>query len=192
MTPRSHDNAVWTVGLLAALALACGGDSHGRTGESEGDSAEGGTVDDEGSASDGPASVDVDGVGVMGVRRLTVYEYDNTLRDLLDDETRSGAALLPEDARTPFDNAFASQSASRVLVEAAETLAREAVARLAAEPTLRDQVIGCTGAAAGDAECMQDFVARFGRRALRRPLDEAEIDEIAALGLEVSGVAQSF
>jgi hypothetical protein len=194
MTPRHHH----LVGpVLVALALAPGCREDGGGGGDEDGSGDAGDADEgsgagESSDESGGGTTTVDGVGVMGVRRLTVYEYDNALRDLLGDDTRPGATLLPEDARTPFDNAFASQSASRVLVEAAETLAREAAERLAADPARRDQIVGCEGAAPDDGECMRDFVTRFGRRALRRPLDAAELDEIVALGLEVAAEAQSF
>jgi hypothetical protein len=184
MTPRRRQLAATTALFLATLATGCRDSASG---------SDDGSVDsgDSGDSSGGE-SIAPEGVGVMGVRRLTVYEYDNALRDLLGDDARPGATLLPEDARTPFDNAFASQSASRVLVEAAETLAREAALRLAADPTRRDQVLGCIGAAPNDDACMRELVTRFGRRALRRPLEAAEIDEIAALGLEVAATAQSF
>ena len=82
-------------------------------------------------------------VGEMGMRRLSVYEYDNTLRDLTGDDTRPGAALLPPDARTPFDNDFTTQHPSFTLVESAEMLAADVVARLLAEPARRDSVVGC-------------------------------------------------
>ena len=45
-------------------------------------------------------------IGPSGLRRLTRTEYDNTLRDLLGDETRSGFAQLPEDVNDPFDNDY--------------------------------------------------------------------------------------
>ena len=48
----------------------------------------------------------IDGVGKMGMRRLTRKEYDATLADLLADETQSGFKSLPEDVRDPFDNDF--------------------------------------------------------------------------------------
>src|SRR5262249_46073660 len=41
---------------------------------------------------------------VSGMRRLTSYEYDNTLRDLLGDSSRPSRTVLPTDVRTPFDN----------------------------------------------------------------------------------------
>jgi hypothetical protein len=121
---------------------------------------------------------DVRGVGVSGARRLSRNEYDNTLRDLLLDESRSGFAKLPEDVTDPFDNDFRTQQVSAVLVEAVETLATEASARLLADPAKRDQVVGCTPTGPADADCLRTFVTHFGRLALRRPLTD---DEVAAL-----------
>jgi hypothetical protein len=110
-----------------------------------------------------------------GLRRLTSAEYDNTLRDLIGDVTRSGGAILPADARTPFDNDYTVQVASKALVDGLDLLAREAVARLLADRPRRDGVVGCTPAGAGDAACFRTFVTRLGRRALRRPLSSDEI-----------------
>lgn len=119
------------------------------------------------------------GVGPMGIRRLSVFEYDNTINDLLGDDTRPGAQLLPEDVRTPFDNDFESQQPSRVLVESAETLAGDVATRLVADAARRDQVVGCT---TQDVACLTEFATRFGRRALRRPLAQTELDALVELG----------
>ena len=51
-------------------------------------------------------SADELGVGEVGMRRLTAYEYDNLLRDLIGDDTRPATTVLPEDLRTPYDNAY--------------------------------------------------------------------------------------
>src|SRR5262245_13464131 len=85
----------------------------------------------------------VTGVGRVGARRLSRSEYDNTLRDLLLDESRSGFAKLPEDVLDPFDNDFTTQQPSGILIESAETLAFDAATRLMADAGKRDQVIGC-------------------------------------------------
>src|SRR4051812_1350679 len=76
---------------------------------------------------------DVKGVGIVGARRLSRNEYDNTVRDLLLDDSRSGFAKLPEDVNDPFDNDYTTQQPSGVLVESAETLASEAATRLLAD-----------------------------------------------------------
>jgi hypothetical protein len=112
---------------------------------------------------------------ISGARRLTRTEYDNTLRDLLDDNTRSGFAKLPEDVNDPFDNDYSTQQVSAALVEAAETLAQEASARALAEPTVRAKIVPCNPTGPDDLTCLRAFVTNFGRKALRRPLQEDEI-----------------
>jgi hypothetical protein len=120
-------------------------------------------------------------VGVAGLRRLSVHEYDRTVRDLLGDDTRPAASYLPEDPRTPFDNDVATQTVSAALVDGAEALAIDVAARLIADPARRDAVVGCIPSGPEDAECALAFVRDFGRRALRRPLDDGEIASYTAL-----------
>jgi len=121
-------------------------------------------------------------VGVSGARRLSRTEYDNTLRDLLGDTTNSGFGTLPPDANDPFDNDYRTQLTSPGLVEALESLGMSAAARVVADPAKRAAVVGCAPSGPGDAGCFRDFVTRFGRRALRRPLATDEIQ--ALLGLQ--------
>ncbi|MCK6592533.1 MAG: DUF1592 domain-containing protein [Polyangiaceae bacterium] len=117
---------------------------------------------------------------VSGARRLSRNEYDNTLRALLDDKTSSGFAKLPEDVNDPFDNDYGTQLVSAALVEAAETLATEAAARAIADPAVRAKIVPCSPTGAGDTACLRKFITSFGRRALRRPLLEEEIQRYLA------------
>lgn len=117
---------------------------------------------------------------VSGARRLTRTEYDHTLRDLLQDTTNSGFALLPEDVNDPFDNDYHTQKVSPALIEAAETLANQAADRAVSDSAVRDSIMPCTPSGATDAACLGDFVASFGRRALRRPLTATEVDGYVA------------
>jgi hypothetical protein len=159
-------------GLHGGNGNTLGGDAGSAT-EGEPDSGSG-TTDGDGSEPPGNA----DQIGPTGLRRLTSREYDATLRDLLLDETAQSNLLLPEDPRTPFDNAYAGQDPSAALIEGAELLAADAAARLVADEGKRAQVVGCEPAGPDDAECFATFVRAFGRRAFRRPLTA---DEEAAL-----------
>lgn len=189
---------IWGSVAVLTLALgvaACkGGNGSGDDGASGTDSngTEGDTGGSDGTGEDtGPVEVP-DGVGPMGLRRLTRVEYDNTVADLVGDDTRPGTALLPEDKKKPFDNRFEEQQASRVLIEAAETLAGDIATRLIADPPRRDNVVGCTPDGADDAACMEGFARTFARRALRRPLADDEVAEYTALGLDYAGQAGDF
>jgi hypothetical protein len=129
-----------------------------------------------------PDDIDaVQAIGATGLRRLSVYEYDLTVADLVFDTGRPGASRLPEDVSDPFDNDFANQQVSKPLVESAELLAEEIVTRLLADTERRDRVVGCAPSGPDDAECLRGFIASFGRRALRRELSSDEIEELSAL-----------
>jgi len=123
----------------------------------------------------GQVSVGATVYGPTGLHRLSRIEYDNTLADLLGDNSRSGFAALPEDVNDPFDNDFSTQIVSGALIGSAETLAAGAAARLLADTTKRNTLVGCTPSGAGDQACLESFVRAFGRRAFRRPLTEDEV-----------------
>lgn len=130
---------------------------------------------------DGPSAAELDPVGTVGLRRLSAVEYDATLRDLLGADLVDAPLLLPSDPRAPYDNDYTLQIASQALVEGADLLAADAAAAVIADPTLRDQVVGCTPTGPSDAECLRQLITRFGRLALRRSLSDEEIARFMVL-----------
>jgi len=126
-------------------------------------------------ADDDSAPAD-DTVPRQGLRRLSAAEYDQTIRDLLGIEGLQAIELLPTDPRTPFDNDADQQIASDALINAADLLAQQAATAVLDDPTLRDALVGCAPQSPDDTECMRAFIERFGRRALRRPLDADEVE----------------
>jgi hypothetical protein len=140
-----------------------------------GDGREGGNAGEDDPGVDAEA---VERIGPSGLRRLTIREYNDTLRDLLGDTTSpagsSGSYWV--DQFSPFDNDYTMQSASAQLIEGAETVAIDVAARFIANTAVRDQVVGCTPTGPDDADCFRQFVEKFGRRAFRRPLGEDEIE----------------
>jgi hypothetical protein len=125
-------------------------------------------------------------VAVSGARRLTRTEYDNTVRDLLGDVTSSGFGMLPPDAYDPFDNDYRTQLPSPTLIEALEVLATNAAGRLVADPAKRSAILPCTPSGPADAACFRNFIVRFGRKALRRPLSNDEVQSL--LGFQAFSV----
>ncbi len=108
------------------------------------------------------------------MRRLTRLEYDNTVRDLLGDTTQPARQFFPDERVAGFAaNAVAPLTTSQLdeFVAAAETLAANAVEQR------WDEVVGCDPGAA----CADAFITRFGRRAFRRPLTEAQHSHYRAL-----------
>jgi hypothetical protein len=181
------------IAIASCLLVACYRGGGAGDGDADG---EGGTVDDgadDGDSSGGmPDAPEDGGVGIMGLRRLSVDEFDNTVRDLLGDDTRPGEGLLPEDVVDPFDNRFSTQSASRPLIEGLEQLSIEITTRLLEDIPRRDMVVGCQPAAAADDACMRSFITSFGRRALRRTLTDEEIQRYVDLGLTYAGDEDDF
>jgi hypothetical protein len=162
--------AAWTFALaIGAAGLAC---TTGKIGESDPNGGSGGP---------GTGEAAIDGVGKMGMRRLTRKEYDATLVDLLSDTSTSGFKALPEDVRDPFDNDFTTQQASGALIDAVETLATNAAARALANPTVKSKLVTCTPTGPDDVACLKTFIRSFGKQALRRALTEEDVDRFATL-----------
>lgn len=124
---------------------------------------------------------EVAGVPTVYLRRLTQDEFDNTIDDLLGEDTRPASMRLPEDAVDPFDNNGEAMRPSQALIEALELVATDVADRAMADTARRDEIIGCTPSGPGDADCFRSFVQDFGKRAFRRPLTATEVDEFVAL-----------
>lgn len=100
---------------------------------------------------------------------------------LLGSDPAADIELLPIDRPTPFDNDYTTQQASLALVEGMKAVADRAAERLLADTAARDRVVGCTPSGADDADCLRSFIASFGRRTFRRPLEQDEIDKLASV-----------
>jgi hypothetical protein len=109
--------------------------------------------------------------GPSPLRRLTRVEYDNTVRDLLGDQSRPGRNFPGDQRALGFDNNAETATVSPLLadryVSAAEDLAKAAVAKL-------PSVLPCDPVQTGEAACLDKFLDTFARRAWRRPLEAAE------------------
>ena len=106
------------------------------------------------------------------LRRLTRFEYRNSVEDLLLIDAEA-VGDLPADSSDGFDNNAELQLAPELLVEkyviVSETLASEAIKNL-------DALSGCNPQSIGAETCAQEFAQSFGQRAFRRPLSDADID----------------
>jgi Protein of unknown function (DUF1592)/Protein of unknown function (DUF1588)/Protein of unknown function (DUF1595)/Protein of unknown function (DUF1585)/Protein of unknown function (DUF1587) len=116
-----------------------------------------------------------DSAGPLPLRRLTLFEYNNTLRDLLGDTTSPGKeGTLNIDVPTSVgyvNGAKISQANdARQFLDLSVTLSDAAASRLG---MLLPQ--GCAAPAANAEEkCARDFIKGFGLRAFRRPVTTAE------------------
>ena len=129
------------------------------------------------------AEVGVD-TGPNVLRRLTRTEYQLTLQDLLHLETPPNIEAIAADVAQDGFTAYAEvHTVSAVLLRSYLEVAREQAALLMADSARRQQVLGCDSTQAG---CLEAFVASFGERAYRRPLESSEIAGIVSRAQEAA------
>ena len=153
-----------TPALLAGLVLLAALPSC--TGHLGGDDPPAPPPDDAGLDCSHPALAD------SPLRRLTRWEYNNTVHDLLGDTTAPADQFSAESRQLGFTNGAASTPMSAGVVEEYERAARALAAKAVLAPVT---LLGCDPAAKGEDACADEFVARFGRRAFRRPLTAEEL-----------------
>jgi hypothetical protein len=174
--------------LLALGALGCSSSVNGATGGSDpvADTSAGGPSAGDPSLPGSPgagaqepavdcASATVPHVGLTKLRRLTRSEFNHTVRDLIGIDTSPANLISPDERVGPFDS-NATAPITELLVqqhgEVAAGLARSAMARMS-------EIAPCDLAA--DAACPAQFVASFGLKAFRRPLEPAEQEAYVGL-----------
>ncbi len=110
--------------------------------------------------------------GPSPLRRLTRFEYNNTVADLLGDSSAPANRFPPEEQSLGFDNDANVLRVPAVLAEgyvtAADDLSQVALANLAS-------FTGCNpadfvGNRPAETACVKALVTRFGERAFRRPV----------------------
>ena len=135
-------------------------------------------------AGDAPAAPDAgpapslactaDGALASGPSRLlTRFEYDNTVRDLLFDDTRPAAAFPAETSTLGFDNNAEAHRANPTLVQAYLEVAEDIAARAVAERL--SALLPCDPASDGEVACGEAFARSFAARAFRRPVSDDEV-----------------
>lgn len=139
--------------------------------------------------------------GTATLRLLTRTQYNNTVQDLVGDDTSPANAFPPEHRVENFENNAQTHLASPLLVEKYWAAARAVSAR--AMSTHLDELAPCAGQA--EADCAADFIERIGTRAFRRPITTSEkatfldlyeqgtdsLDYEAALALVLEAMLQS-
>ena len=118
--------------------------------------------------------------GPQIARRLTHSQYNNTVRDLLGDESRPASKFPTEDFVHGFTNQAEGQGMSPLLSEA-YSKAAEKLARNALRGGDSNHLIPCKPAGPADTACRDRFVREFGLRAFRRPLQTDEVSRYGKL-----------
>ncbi len=123
--------------------------------------------------------------GRAPLRRLTTYEYNNTIRDLLGDTTNPGSALPAQvdGKENLFGNDADLQSPSPLLIEkyqaVAESIATRATGSAAALAKLHSCATSVTST--NEEACARMITTSFAPRAFRRTVASAEIDDLVTL-----------
>ncbi len=112
------------------------------------------------------------------VRRLTHSQYNNTVRDLLGDQTRPADSFPQEDYVNGFKNQIAAQDVPPLLAEAYHAAALKLAKAAFQGGDDSRHLLPCKPA---DPACGVKFIRQFGQRAFRRPLTAAEVQRYSAV-----------
>ncbi|HYP76416.1 MAG TPA: DUF1592 domain-containing protein [Polyangiaceae bacterium] len=188
-------------GLLFAVALAAGCtagtlDDHSHSsgpGSSNGPDAPGASAGNGNSALPGGASTPTStspdctqGIAPTSqIPRLNNAQYDRTVRDLL------GVTGLSATGNAVPSSILATDQAGSLTSlgwSSYQSVAEKIAAQVMADASLRANFLKCTPSGDGKA-CLHETIVKFGRRAFRRPLSDAEIaafDAIVAKGAQIT------
>jgi hypothetical protein len=170
--------------LAVAAAVACTGEIQ----RDDGNHPPGGSAGTSGSAGSGGGLGPTNcGTGApvtrAPMRRLTRFEYNNTVRDLLQDTSLPANAFPSEESGNGFGNDADAQGVVATLAENYVSVAEKvalgatAPARIAALAPCATQVTD----AASEAACARTIAETFTPKAWRRPLAPGEADGLVAL-----------
>jgi hypothetical protein len=127
------------------------------------------------------------------LRRLTRFEYNNTVRDLAKVSDAPADSFPPEDAGSGFGTDAKTQSVSDILAEKYVTTARKMAAALTLPERIAD-LSPCARApeASNEGACARSVVDAFVPLAYRRPLQTGEAEDLVQLFQTIRTSGQSF
>jgi hypothetical protein len=116
--------------------------------------------------------------GPRQLRRLSHFEYDNTIFDLFGFASAWGKNFTVDTFHHGFDNHGPSLSVSPLLAEqyrkAAEQIAEKAMQN-------KEAILPCTPFGGQESQCAAEFIEVFGARVFRRPLTNTDIARYEAI-----------
>ncbi len=116
--------------------------------------------------------------GKSPIRRMTRFEYNNTVRDLLGDDTMPASSFAPEEEAMGFNNQATALGVTELLAEQFLQASEDVAGRAAQH---MDTLLPCKPAEIGEEACARQFITTFGKRAYRRPLEASETDKLFSL-----------
>jgi len=203
-------NKLSGLGLALALssAVACtgevqkgpgatvGGSSSSTTGGSAPMSGAAGGINTAGSGAGGMSpTCTTTGPAAAPLRRLTQFEYSNTIRDLAGLHDAADAQLTelpPEDIGNLFANDVATQSVPPTLVQTYNENAATVAAMLTGADRIKNLAPCAVSPGTDESGCARTIAQSFLPKAYRRPLDPSEVDAFVQLFQTVRTSGQSF
>jgi hypothetical protein len=187
---RLRSGGIILLGMaLSACYVGTSGTADSGTGDSDG--VTGGDPSGSGDSGD-PADLPGDLCGeaspeVTSLKRLSVAQYENTLRDLLADVPSVFDTVAPLAAALPVDGGETTFSNMDNRLAARHIDTWFAVATTVGDAMLDDPAVmsaiagQCASAPEIDDQCLETFVSEFGLRVHRHPLSEEEVDGYLSL-----------
>lgn len=123
------------------------------------------------------------------IRRLTRFEYNNTVNALFGDDTRPGNALPSEEIGNGFGNDARSMSVSSLLAEQYGKVAEGIAQRVIDTPAQWQRLHSCvqTLSSATEDSCASQIIDRLLTRAFRRTATSEEIQTMKDLFQSLNG-----
>lgn len=188
------------LGLVLVVVGAAACSAEGRPGGSVG--AAGGAGSGAGAGAVGGASAGIGGqtraacteaAPTAPLRRLTRFEYNNTVRDLAKIIDAPADSFPPEDAGSGFGTDAKTQSVSDILAEKYVTTARKIAATLT-QPDRISALSACTSAvdATNESACARTVLDAFVPLAYRRPLQAGEAEDLVQLFQSIRSSGETF
>ncbi len=161
------------VGRLAAVGLTCAalGCGSGGPGAEDAPSSEGPPVERALTCPD-------EAVPPLPLRRLTRFEFANSVRDVFGMDVDVGELFPPDEVALGYDNQAGSVGVTDLHVDAYLRAAEAIAAWTVADPARLTRAGGCDPTEPG---CRDTFVRALGRALFRRPLEPAEVNGLMGL-----------
>jgi hypothetical protein len=151
----------------------------------------GGASEDDAGSGPGGAHGDPTAVPVPGTpfEHLSRREYARAVEHLTGYALSSAelqlyqAGKVGDEQHYVFERDSMAQGPTPGFVEGAHTLALRVAEAVVADPDALEALVACTPAEVADAACLTEVAHAAGRRALRRPLSEPEVEQLVDAAL---------
>lgn len=127
------------------------------------------------------------------LRRLSQEQYKNTLYDIIGEDLVIPSQLEPDVASNGLISIGLAQSTiSGYGVEKYEDAAFKIAEQALDNASYHEAIVTCSPASPEDASCLQQVISEFGYKAWRRPLEQEEVERIAALAADAATTYANF